>query len=74
MPRYSVQIPVAGSIIVTVDAETEEFAIAVAMSKADFRVVVPDDDAEPCDFDTFRRLAYGNVFSGPCAEINVEEV
>lgn len=75
MPTYSVQIPVTGSIIVTVDAETPEAAKVAAWDLADFKVVPEHPDAaEAAEFEFHEHVTKGNVCSAACNDINVEEV
>lgn len=74
MPTYSVQIPVTGSIIVTVEASDKNAAVEAAWEKADFRVVCDDHDCCPGDFDSHKHVTRGNVCYATCRDINVEEV
>lgn len=74
MPRYSVQIPVTGSIIVTVEAADETAAQEAAWDKAGFRIMCDDEDAEAGEFESHDKVAYGNVCAAVCNEINVEQI
>lgn len=74
MPMYSVQIPITGSILVTVEADTPEDAEEKAWSLADFKVTADNPMAEMGDFETHKHVARGNVCSAVCNDINVEEV
>ncbi len=74
MPKYSVQVPVTGSIFVSVEAESAEAAKEAAWDKCGFRIVMDNpDDADPHDFETHDRVCYGNVCGAMCREMNVEE-
>ena len=75
MKTYSVQIPVTGSIIVTVEAENAKAAEDAAWELADFQVVPERPDVcEAGEFETHRHVTRGNVCSAVCNDINVEEV
>ena len=75
MPKYSVQIPLTGSIIVTVEAPSPQAAKSAAWDLADFTVVpVHPDYAEACDCDLHETVTDGNVLHAACNEINVEEI
>ena len=72
MPRYSVLIPCTASIVVEVDAESEEAAKLAALD-ADFRVEV-SGDADLHEFDVHEQIVRGNVFSGVANEIQVDQL
>ncbi len=73
--KWTVELPVAGSIIINdVEAETEKEAIEAAFALANFRCVA--DDPNRVDFgeiDCFRRLAEGNVLYAPCHRANAHK-
>jgi len=73
MPTYSVQVPVTGSVIVTVEAESVEAAKAAALDKLDFKVEV-GEDCEPGEFESHERVTRGNVCYAACNELHIEEV
>lgn len=65
MPRYSVQLPITGYVIVEVDAASEKDAIKKAL-EAD----VTKDDIE--GWETHEYTNRGNVAYGSCVEANAE--
>lgn len=72
---YSVQIPVTGSVIVTVEAESEEKAVAAAWDQAGFKLVFDDPNVcEAGDFELHKQVTRGNVCYAMCNDVNVEEV
>lgn len=74
MPKWTVHLPIAGSVIVNdVEAETQKEAIEAAFELANFRLVA--DDPSRVDFgemDTFRILAEGNVLRAPLNRAHAE--
>lgn len=64
MKRYAVTLPVSGRLLVEVEAENEDEALDKA-----FEVDAKDGDLE---WETHRRLVYGNVFAGMQREAEVE--
>lgn len=66
MPRYSVTLPIVGSVSVEVEADNEEMALAAALeSDIDFK----DVD----QWEVLRRRCRGNVCSLPC-DTDVREI
>ncbi len=75
MPKYEVQIPVPGSVIISVEAPDADAAKEAAWEKAGFRMIMDNpDDADPHDFEAHDRVCYGNVCGAMCREMNVDEV
>lgn len=72
MRQFAVTLPVAGSIVVFVDAETEEEALSVAFEQQDWRVET-GDNTEAGEFETMKHIARGNVCYAPCISFEVEE-
>lgn len=64
MKRWAVTLPISGRLVVEVEAETEEQALDAALE-----VDAKDGDLE---WETHRRLVYGNVFAGMQREAEVE--
>jgi hypothetical protein len=65
MPKYSVQVPITGYVIVEVEADSEDAAIDVALYRG----------AELADIDewtTHRQVVYGNVCAALCNKANAE--
>ncbi len=73
MKQYAVTLPVAGSITVYVEAESEKVAVELALEKQDWRVVGGKNPEIGEDFEAMRHLVSGNVCYAPCSEYSVEE-
>ncbi len=67
-----VTLPVAGSVIVFVEAENEAAALSAAFDQQDWRVET-GENTEAGEFDAFKSIVRGNVCSAPCWEAHVEE-
>lgn len=66
MPRYSVQLPVTGYIMVDVEAENEAAAIDAALDVEG----LTNDMIE--EWEIHRQTNRGNVAYGSCTEANAE--
>jgi len=75
MKTYSVQIPVTGSVIVTVEAENAKAAEEAAWDQAGFGIVLDNPNVcEAGDFELHKQVMRGNVCYAMCNDVNVEEV
>ena len=70
MRRWLVTVPVAGSITVEVDAETEEEAIRMAVECAFDDVTCEGFD----EMEAYDRFCTGNVIHVPTNEIEAEDL
>ncbi len=64
MPRYSVQLPITGYVIVEVEADTSAAAIEAALVSA------RREEIE--EWEAHRHTNRGNVAVGSCTEANAE--
>lgn len=78
MGRWWVRVPVVGEVGVGLDADSEEEAIekalyaaggALSCSSGDDRQVIIQCE----ELMAVRRVVHGNIFHGPCSEIEAEE-
>lgn len=80
MNRYMVTIPIAGSISTEVDAEDRKDAEDKAYEKletVDWDKMLTGSDGEAFildELETHSRLVEGNIFSGPCARIEIDRI
>lgn len=73
LKQYAVTLPVAGSVTVFVDAETEDEAVEKALHDCNFRVEGSDNTQADEDWFVGKYLLKGNISSAPCHEYKVEE-
>lgn len=71
--QYAVTLPVAGSVIVFVEAENKEEAIDKALGEQNWRVVGSENTEAGGEWVSERYLLRGNVSRLPCSEAYVEE-
>ena len=76
MKKWTVELPLAGSVIVNdVEAENEQAAIDAAFQLADFKCVATDPNrVEVGEMDVYRRITQGNVLHAPVNEASATEV
>jgi len=72
MKQYSVTLPVAGSITVYVEAESEEQAVDLAFEKQDWHVETGEGTEAGEHWEAMKRIGSGNVCYAPCREMSVE--
>ena len=72
MKQYSVTLPVAGSITVYVEANSEDEAVDLAFEQQDWRVVTGEGTEAGEEWEAMRRIGSGNVCYAPCREYSVE--
>lgn len=79
MTKYEVQIPFAGYVVMTVEADSEADAIDKAFGA---ELTMRPDDKQPDgvsdvfveDWSLFEAITEGNVFHGPLNEANAQEI
>ncbi len=69
MKKYTVVIPIAGSISIEVEAEDKRRAIDAAWTKIDAEAA----DAGEVEWEFLTRIAEGNVCYAPVTHTHVEE-
>ena len=81
MTKYEVQIPFAGYVVMTVEADSEADAIDKAFGaeltmKPDVDVVQPEgvSDVSAEEWSFFEVITEGNVFHGPLNRASAEEI
>lgn len=77
MARYSVALPLIGTVYVEVEAESEEAAIEAALAREDYwpKMQLPDlPDVHFDEVDVARYVTRGNVCYHPTHEASAEEV
>lgn len=76
MPKYSCEVPIAGVSYIEVEASSEEEAIAKALDATNNQL--SEVDFTPVEvlgeLNAVSLVAKGNVFYGPCAEANADEL
>lgn len=73
MARYNVNIPFAGFVNVSVEAEDEESAIEVGIERASEGLRIDTrDGVEVIEYDYFHDIARGNVFYAPLNSANAD--
>jgi hypothetical protein len=70
--QYAVTLPVAGSIMVWVEAASEEEALDLAFEKQDWSIET-GESTEAGEFESLKRIVTGNCCHAPCWEYSVEE-
>ncbi len=70
MPKYSVEIPIAGSVIIEVEADNPNAAKVAAWEAIDNGYDIEDS----LQWEYHQRLTTGNVLHASCNEISVEEL
>jgi len=70
MARYSVEIPIAGSMTIEVEADSEESAIEAGWAR--FHEEGPD--AFDVSWEALSHVTNGNVCSAPCNEHSASEI
>ena len=73
MSRWRVTMPVAGSIIVEVEADSEEAAYDAAYEQADVQLSCRDD-TEAGELEVMKRLVSGNACYAPVVRASAEPI
>ena len=69
---YTVTLPVVGSIMVFVEAESKEQAVGLAFEQQSWRVVGSENTQPGEGWETHRSLLRGNVCNASFTEMTVE--
>jgi hypothetical protein len=73
MSRWRVTMPVAGSIIVEVEADSEEAAYEAAYEQADVQLDC-QGDTEPGELEVLKNITRGNVCYAPVWHASAEPI
>jgi len=67
MKEYDIKLPIAGFVLVSVEADNKAKALEKAMSSN-----ISTDDIE--EWDVYKQIVQGNVFYGPLNTYEINEI